>query len=302
MSSLTRRAFLSAGATLALSSQRGASASPALMPTLFVSHGPGVPIPTDRAAELRSWGAGLQKPRGILCMTPHFAARALGLGPTGRGVAWHSFPSSVARRLPPGLQYPSPPSEALARRTEHLLSEFESITRRAKPGLEHTTWLPLRELFPHADVPVLELTFPYRADARIFELGARLSQLRQEGILIVASGTMTHNLAAVDITNPNPDTPVLPWGRDFDAWVRDTLLAQDIDTLLDWRQKAPGAELAHPDDGAHFRVLFFALGCVLGNGGRAADLRFPIEGFEYGQPKRCVQIGSALLTLGGTDE
>jgi len=171
------------------------------------------------------------------------------------------------------------------------LAGVEAVTGRAKPGLEHTTWLPLRELFPLADVPVLELTFPYRPDVEILALGRRLSRLRSEGILIMASGTMTHNLGAVDVTQPSPDMPVLPWARDFDAWVRESLLAQDVDALLDWRRRAPAAYLAHPDDGAHFRVLFFALGAVLEGGGRPIDLDFPIEGFEHGQPKRCIQMG-----------
>jgi len=290
MQTIPRRAFCRAAFALSATHAYGAGAVSARMPVGFISHGPQIPTPAERVTELHAWGETLPKPRGVLVMTPHFGSRKLGLGPTGRGVAWYSFPSSIKRRLPPHLEYPTPPSEGLARRVEQLLAGVEPIDRRTKPGFEHTTWMPLLYLLPQADVPVLELTYPYRTDAEIFQLGARFAPLRDEGILLLASGTMTHNLAVTNLGSVAEPSSVLPWGREFDLWAKERLLAQDVDSLLDWRRKAPSAELAHPDDGGHFRVLLFVLGAVLGHGGRASYVRFPVEGFESGQPKRCVEM------------
>jgi 4,5-DOPA dioxygenase extradiol len=102
-----------------------------------------------------------------------------------------------------------------------------------------------------------------------------------------ASGQMTHNLAAMNLER---DEPVPLWSREFDAWAAEALTAQNVDALVDWRHKAPDAELAHPDDGGHYRVLLVALGLVVGSGGAAKELRFPVTGFESSMSKRCAQI------------
>src|SRR5450432_2190655 len=279
---ITRRALLAAGAAVAVAQR--AAADPTRTPALYVSHGAPLFLPKQEArrAALAAWGAELAKPRAIVVMTPHFASRTLALGNTGPGFAWYDLPNGIKRLLPQDLEYPSPPSAGLAARVGEILhSPLKRETERR--GLDHTTWMPLKCLFPAADVPVLELTYPYVPEAEAFAFGQKLSALRDEGVLFVASGGMTHNLA-LDFDAPLAQFPV-----DFDNWASEALRAGNVDALIDFRDKAPAPNLSHPDDGAHFRVLLVALGVALGNGG-SLNTSFPVTGFEGSLSNRCVQL------------
>ncbi|HEX8792667.1 MAG TPA: class III extradiol ring-cleavage dioxygenase [Polyangiaceae bacterium] len=288
---ITRRALLgSAVAAVAASSTRrafGAAAAP--MPVAFVSHGgPMLAVDPVRGPALRAWGAKLSKPTGVLAITPHWGSRHIALGATGRGVAQYDFPRWLADKLPAGLAYASPPSEALARRVEALLGDAYPVQRGGRTGMDHTTWTPLMHLLPSADVPVLEMAYPYLQEPQLFALGQKLAPLRDEGILLLASGGMTHNLASVDLDRA--DSPPPAWSREFDAWAAERLAASDADALIDWRHQAPAADLAHPDDGGHFRVMLVGLGAALARGG-AAPARFPYVGYELGLSVRCAELG-----------
>jgi len=265
-----------------------ATAAPARAPVAFLSHGsPRLPLDPVRSGDIRAWGATLAKPSAIVVMTPHFFSRKLTIGSTGRGAAMYNLPDALRRSLPPGLDYPSPKSDAIASRVEALLAPHEPVARDERPGFDHTTWMPLLYLRPAADAPVVELALPYRRDADLFALGRRLAPLRDEGVLFLASGQMTHNLAAANIDEGAPPA----WAREFDAWGAESIASADVDALLDWRTKAPASEIAHPDDGGHFRVLLVALGVAFGAGGARGGVRFPITGFDVTMSKRAVQIG-----------
>jgi 4,5-DOPA dioxygenase extradiol len=291
---VTRRSVLgttTAVALTVLTDRVATAAAPARTPVLFVSHGsPRLPIDPVRREELRAWGATLPRPRAILAMTPHFGVRRLELGATGRGFGMYNMPDWMRQKLPSGLDYPSPPSEALAIRVEELLSGVEPIARSGRPGFDHTVWMPLYYLYPPADVPVLEISYPYRTDRELWTLGRRLAPLRDEGVLIVASGQLTHNLAALAF---GENVPVPGWSREFDAWGAEALRRQDIDAILDWRRKAPAAEIAHPDDGGHFRMVVFALGALVGQAGQGGRVTFPVQGFEGTMSKRGVEFTDA---------
>jgi 4,5-DOPA dioxygenase extradiol len=292
---LSRRAVLAAaGGALVLGAPRVARAAAAPCPVLFVSHGsPRLAIDAARYAPLRAWGRALAvtsgRPRGIVVMTPHFASRRLLLGSTARGFAMYDLPGPLKRQLPPDLDYATPPSEALAVSVERLLhGAFEVARVTDRPGFDHTTWIPLRHLFPAADAPVLEVGFPYLPDRELFALGTRLAPLRDEGVVFVASGGMTHNLASMDLRAPaGQDVPA--WSREFDAWTTESLDAHAVDALLDWRARAPAAELAHPDDGAHFRVLLVALG-VASRAAARPRVRYPVTGYESTLSVRGVEL------------
>ena len=221
-------------------------------------------------------------------MTPHWGSRRLELGATGPGVAQYDFPAWLADRLPRGLAYASPPSEALAQKVEALLGGAQAVARSRRTGLDHTTWMPLLHLRPAADAPVLELAYPYLPDRDVFALGRRLAPLRREGVLLLASGGMTHNLASVDLDAAG--APVPAWSREFDAWGAERMAARDADALVDWRRKAPAADLAHPDDGGHFKVSLLAVGATIDDAGAAVS--FPFEGFDLGLSVRCAQLGA----------
>jgi 4,5-DOPA dioxygenase extradiol len=292
---ITRRRFLGASAAALVGSAHAAHAEPAAAgaaPVLFVSHGTPLFMPGNepRIAELRAWGAKLPTPRGIVVMTPHFAARTLQLGRSGPGFAMYNLPGFFKKQLAPDLEYATPSSEALATRLEGLLGQ--SLERPERRGFDHTTWMPLKSLLPNASVPVIELGYPFPSAKEAFALGRRLAPLRDEGILFLASGGMTHNLAA----SPAPGEPHAAGAQapsfvaEFDAWAAERITKRAVDDLVDFRHRAPAVELAHPDDGAHYRVLLVALGIALHAQKPVREIRFPIAGIEASQSKRCVEL------------
>jgi 4,5-DOPA dioxygenase extradiol len=286
---VSRRALIGGAAALAAGTvaRRARAAPPTPMPVGLVSHGsPMLLIDPVRGPALRAWGRELPKPIGIVSMTPHYAARRLRLGATGRGFGMYNFPRWLARNVP-DRDYPSPSSPALARRVRALLSGMPVLADASRRGFDHTTWMPLYHLFPAADVPVVELTYPYVSDADHFALGRRLAALRDEGVFFMASGGMTHNLASIDLDH---EVPVPLWSSAFDAWAAERLSALDVDALLDWRHKAPDADLAHPDDGGHFRVFLVGLGVALGARTPARHVRFPYVGYESTLSVRCTEL------------
>lgn len=277
---IERRHFL-VGAACVLVPGVGRAASSEKMPVVYVSHGAPLYLPGNerRRAALGAWADQLPRPRAIVVMTPHFASRGPEVGITRRGFAWYDLPLGIKRLLPQDLEYATPPSVAVASRVEALLGERARHADERR-GFDHTTWMPLKVMFPAADVPVLEIAYRYVDEGAMLRFGQRLAPLREEGVLFVASGGMTHNLAMPWVG------PVPSFAADFDAWVSEALARSDVDALLDWRRKAPAAWLAHPDDGAHFRVLFAALGVA----GTAPRATFPITGFESALSLRSVEL------------
>jgi 4,5-DOPA dioxygenase extradiol len=291
--SVSRRALLAgaAGAAIAAATPSVASATtsePA--PVLYVSHGAPIFVVNDsaRIAELRAWGTRLATPGGIVVMTPHFASRQMQLGATGPGFAMFNVPDAWRSRIPRDLQYATPPSEVLAKRVEALLGGPSHVKRADRRGFDHTTWMPLLCLLPAARAPVVELTYPYLQDAELFALGRQLARLRDEGVMFLASGGMTHNLAAIDAEATGAAIP--PWSREFDVWAAEAIAAKNADELVDWRHRAPGERIAHPDDGGHYRVLLVALGVAFGAASAVQRISFPVTGFESTLSKRCVEL------------
>lgn len=141
------------------------------------------------------------------------------------------------------------------------------------------------EMYPRADIPVLQMSMPTLDPQSLLDLGRRLAPLRDEGVLIVGSGFSTHNLAAVDMRRPSGD-PAPNWSIEFDDWLARSLSAGEIDALIDFQRKAPAADIAHPRT-EHFAPLFAALGATMGDmeGNHTA-----IEGFWYGLSKRSIQF------------
>ena len=230
-----------------------------LWPTLFVSHGsPMLAVdPGQAGPALAGWGAGLPaRPRGILVVSPHWMGQGLAVSTRDRQVAWHDFGG-----FPPELyhlQYGAPGSPALAERVRALLSEggiaADDDPRRP---LDHGAWVPLRYLYPDADVPVVQLSLDMSRDARgQYALGQALAPLREEGILIIGSGSLTHNLRDVRMPRQAPAHAYVPA---FQAWYAEHLARRDLAALFDWQAQAPGARQAHPHDD-HLMPLYVALG------------------------------------------
>lgn len=179
---------------------------------------------------------------------------------------------------------PAPGDPALARRTADLLGlDANAVTDEW--GLDHGSWGVLRGMYPAADVPVVQLSLDAgRSEKAHWDLGRRLGALRREGVLIVASGNIVHNLGRIAWAE---DAPVPDWARAFDAAVADAARAGRGDSLVDWRSLTPGAGLAHPTPD-HFWPLLYALAL------RESDepVTFPVEGFQNGSiSMRAVRIG-----------
>ncbi len=140
-------------------------------------------------------------------------------------------------------------------------------------------------LYPEADVPLLQISLPSQEPAALMQLGATLAPLREEGVLIITSGLLTHNLRQW-----TPDGVVAPWARAFDEWLAERLLARDWSALCDW-SSAPGARESVPT-ADHLVPLFVAMGAS--QPGEA--LSFPVTGFEFGSfSHRSVQFGTSTI-------
>jgi 4,5-DOPA dioxygenase extradiol len=238
-----------------------------VFPSLFVSHGaPTLAVERNETVEfLRGLGARLGRPRAILCVSAHWATRAPSLSAAERPETIHDFggfPAELYR-----LRYPAPGAPELAARASRLLEDagFAPVTSTAR-GLDHGAWVPLRHVYPEADIPVTQLSVqPQDGPEHHFRVGRALAPLRSEGVLVLATGSATHNLARL---GPEGVTPV--WAARFENWLHDRVTCGALEELLDYRRRAPGAALAHPTD-EHLLPLFVAAGAG-GEGARAESL------------------------------
>ncbi len=229
-------------------------------PVLFLSHGS--PMTALGGDELnRCWtslAARLARPAAVLMVSAHWTTRLPIVSGSRRPETIHDFGGFPAELY--AMRYPSPGDPELAQRIKQLLSAAGIASGiDATRGLDHGAWVPLRVLFPQADVPVLQLSVQPEHGARHHHaLGAALAPLADENILIVASGHMTHNLR--DFMQPAGAGPA-DGSRAFRDWVHARLMGGDTEALLGWPQDAPGTVHAHPTP-EHFLPLFVALGAA----------------------------------------
>lgn len=260
------------------------SETQAAMPAIFLAHGS--PMLLDDAkwvAELSGWARALPRPKAILVLSAHWEARPATVGATRTVPLVYDFYNFPARYYE--VKYPAPGAPELAARVKALLGAKQPVAEDAARGLDHGAYVPLVAMYPQADVPVLQLSLPTLEPAALFELGRALAPLRREGVLIMGSGFLTHNLRRMEF---RPDAPPPAWASEFDAWSADVLARRDVDALLDYRNRAPGVQIALPTH-EHFVPVVATLGAGADDG---SPVRFPITGFTYGSAtKRSVQVG-----------
>lgn len=233
---------------------------PHTLPVLFLSHGsPMTALGGDALSD--AWLAmadALPRPAAVLVISAHWETQIPMVTGAAHLPTIHDFYGFPERLY--ALRYPAAGSPELAQKIKALLTR-QGFATGIDPtrGLDHGAWVPLRTLLPDADVPVLQLSLQTGRCARHhLALGAALAPLVEEGVLIVASGHMTHNLT--DYMRGGGSVPRRET-RAFRDWVHARLLAGDRDELLDWHDLAPHADFAHPTP-EHFLPLFVALGAA----------------------------------------
>ncbi len=257
------------------------------LPALYLGHG-APPLLDDPLwmNELFSWSQTMPKPRAILIVSAHWEAAPLSLSSPSAGTPLvYDFGGFEQRFYE--MTYPTPDASALAGLVTSLLPDTEAVHEHPSRGLDHGAWVPLKVMYPGADVPVLQMSLPTQDPYRLMELGRRLRPLREQGVLIIGSGFLTHGLPFLGRANwMDPAAPAPQWSMDFDTWAGEALSRGDVDTLAAYASKAPGMPYAHPTV-EHYTPLFVTLGAST----RAdAPLAGVIEGYWMGLSKRSVQV------------
>jgi 4,5-DOPA dioxygenase extradiol len=256
----------------------------ARMPALYLGHGAPTLLDDEKwPAELAEWARSLPRPKAILTVSAHWTSAPLSLGATDRVPLVYDFYGFPGRYYQ--VRYDSPGAPELAARVAALMPPHEEVVQRPERGLDHGAYVPLIPMYPEADIPVLQMSMPDLRPEHLFDIGRRLATLRDEGVLIMGSGFMTHGLPFIhEYWDGREGAP--EWSREFDRWAEETLERGDLDALFDFRNRAPGMPYAHPTV-EHFAPLFVALGAAT-EPGEAPD--FKIEGFWLGLAKRSFQV------------
>ncbi|MCW5632238.1 MAG: dioxygenase [Rubrivivax sp.] len=259
----------------AMDATPAASARPAAVPPIFISHGSPMTAlePREAGAFMQRLGPAIERafgrPRAIVAVSAHSLTREPALLAAPRHAAVHDFGGFDPKLYT--LRYDAPGAPALAERVAALLAEAGLPAHVvAEGGLDHGIWTPLRYMFPDADVPVLPLAWPPDwSPARLFALGEALAPLAAEGVLVMGSGSITHNLRRVFAGGRlNADQPATPESTAFRDWFRAQGEAAAWEPLFDYRRLAPHAALMHPTD-EHLLPFYVAAGA----GGRDTPAR-----------------------------
>lgn len=254
-----------------------------VMPSIFLAHG-APPLLDDPVwmGELAHWAAAMPKPKAILMISAHWERRPVTLGATTPVPLVYDFYGFPERYYT--TKYPAPGAPELAARIRQLLAAAQPVADAPDRGLDHGAYVPLVAMYPAADIPVLQMSIPTMDPKELIALGRALAPLRQEGVLIVGSGFIVHNLRAM-----RPGQPTIPsWASDFDAWTGQQLEKRNVDGLVEYRRTAPGVDMALPTH-EHFVPVLVALGASID---RAETVTFPIMGNWFGAfTKRSVQFG-----------
>lgn len=253
------------------------------MPVVFLAYG-APPLLDDVAwlGELTAWAKRMPRPEAVLMLSAHWDAQPVRLGATKPVPLVYDFYGFPRRYYE--TKYACPGAPALASRLRGLLRAGD-VEHADDPerGLDHGAFVPLLAMYPQADVPVLQVSLPGLDPATLASFGRRIAPLANEGVLVVGSGFLTHNMRSMGQPTPS-------WAVEFDAWTSETFARRDLDALVAFRERAPAARLAHPTH-EHFAPAIVAAGAAVELG--RSDVRFPITGFWNGSSfsRRSVQLG-----------
>lgn len=248
------------------------------LPTLFISHGSPMLALIDSPARrfLQQLGQSLPRPRAIVVVSAHWET----LG--GPAVSLASRPETIHDfggfpRALFDIQYPAPGAPEVGEQATALLEAGGfAVQRSAGRGLDHGAWVPLLLMYPEADIPTLQVSVLRDGDAGAHErLGQALAALRGQGVLVIGSGSLTHNL--YEFRGQDIDDAAPAWVSEFSDWMSDKLLQGEREALLDYRRQAPYAARNHPT-AEHLMPLYAAMGAA-GPGAQAERIH---TSYEYG--------------------
>ncbi len=249
------------------------------LPTLYIGHG--APMLLDDpvwSAELAAITSKFAKPSAILIVSAHWESAPIAITSAQPGTPLVYDFSGFAQKFYE-MTYETPDATALATRIAAMMPASEPL-HQSQRGLDHGAWVPLRVMYPDHDIPVLQMSMPTSDPGKLIEIGKRLAPLRDEGVLIIGSGFMTHGLPYIRDWSFDAKAP--GWSSEFDHWAAERLAEGDIDSLASYKDLAPAVNFAHPTV-EHFTPLFVALGA-------GKDIEMPpetlIEGFWMGLSKR----------------
>ncbi|MBE0613071.1 MAG: 4,5-DOPA dioxygenase extradiol [Burkholderiales bacterium] len=246
----------------------------ARMPVIFFGHGsPMNTLARNQYTEAwRKLGAAVPKPKAILAISAHWFTKGTAVTAMAKPRTIHDFGGFPQALF--DIQYPAPGDPALAERVRGLLAPLP-VAMDESWGLDHGTWSVLVHAFPEADTPVVQLSMDAGKPAAFhYELGRRLAPLRAEGVLIIGSGNVVHNLT---LMQGREDAPAYAWARRFNEQVRAALASGRHQTLVDFEQRGEDARLSVPTP-EHYLPLLYVAG--LQQEGETID--FAVDGYEAG--------------------
>ena len=254
------------------------------LPALYISHG-APPLLDDELwmSQLVDWAKELPKPKAILIVSAHWESAPITISATAANTPLiYDFGGFSPRFY--NMKYETPDAGWLGDLVEKLMPDNEPLRRSEKRGLDHGAWVPLKVMYPDADIPVVQLSMPTHDPEKLLELGARLKPLREQGVLVIGSGFMTHGLPFIRDWRTDAEAP--QWSAEFDAWVKEALAKGDLETLIRYRDTAPGMPYAHPTV-EHFTPLFITLGASIDPEQKSET---KIDGYFMGLAKRSIQV------------
>jgi len=253
------------------------------MPALYIGHG--APLLLDDpiwSGELAALPQKFEKPKAILIVSAHWESAPISISSPISGTPLvYDFGGFHPKYYQ--MTYQTPDATALAERISAMMPDNQSVHESTR-GLDHGAWVPLKIMYPDADIPVLQMSMPTSDPGTLIELGKRLRPLRDEGVLIIGSGFLTHGLPF--LRDWSIDAAVPGWSSDFDVWAKEALSRGDVETLASYKELAPGVRYAHPTV-EHFTPLFVTLGASSNPEVAPETL---IEGFWMGLSKRSVLV------------
>jgi 4,5-DOPA dioxygenase extradiol len=261
------------------------------MPVLFIGHGSPENVIFDNSytRDLQRIGKELPKPKAILVISAHWLTVGTSVSCVTKPQTiydFYGFPEEMYT-----ITYPAPGSPEMATKTKELISNV-NVSINTQWGLDHGAWTVLYHLFPKADIPTYQLSIDYqfhnwkpRNLEYYYEIGKQLANLRSQGVLIIGSGNITHNLGIIDFENI--EGKPMDWAKEFDEYIRNALVKRDLSAIFNYEKAGQPAHLAVPTLD-HYLPMIYTLGLQEEND----KFTFIHEGFQYGSlTMRAFKIG-----------